>query len=625
MDYKKDSFWKETILVISVVFLLSFFLLGFFITRRLLPISDLQVKIIFSSLAGSMISVSGIYFVTSYITNSLHNSLYVFLFVLLMVIFLSIKKYPLKIPKRIFNKKLLFIGAGFLFSLYLFFKGFRYDPFTNQFLIASNTYLDFGVHIPFIRSFSLGNNFPAEIPFFAGEKVFYHFMLNLFTGILEYGGLRIDYAFNLLSAIFFTGLLVMVYKFSLLVFKSAKVGLLAIFLVLFHGSLSFLEIFQKNGISVSTIWQNAFYGEAGPLGDKTIGVFWTLNLYLNQRQIIFGILFVLILLYIFLIRSNLSRKGMIFLGILIGLLPFWHMSMYLSVFVVGAGLWIFLPQLRKQLSILGSISIIFSIPALFLILTVSSHPIVFKPGFLVSEILSIKNIGLYWIWNLGFILPILLFGFLMSNKEQKKIFLAFLPLFLIPNLFQISSNMYDNHKFLNLWIILVAPFSAHALVWLWDNRIIFKLVSLVVVIGIFLSGILNFMVVKNDVYATISDYPKEKITQWISQNIPPDAVVLSNGEIYDPLSIMGKKTYLGRAYFVYTYGVNPYKREVDVQEVLQTNDVQSVKKFLKKEHITYVVLYKGNFTKNPRGFNEASFRKHFIILYEDSNGIIVKI
>lgn len=611
--------------MISLIFLFMVTLVGYFILSRFLTISDLFIKLIVSFMIGSLLSVSLIYFLASYATFSFSQSFYFFFIGSFLTATICYKRYKLKFFSIITVLEAFVLCFIFLASLYLFSKGFGYDPVNSQFLIASNTYLDFGVHVPLIRSFSLGYNFPMEIPFFSGKYVFYHFMFDLYVGILEYTGMRIDHAFNLLSAITFTGLLIMIYKLSILIFNRVSIGLLAVIFFLLQGGLSVLEFFQKYGFSFSSLWHNSFYGESGPLGSKTIGVFWTLNTYLNQRQLIFGILFIMFFLYILLQKYHLSKKQLFFLGGLIGLLPFWHTTMFLSIYLLCFGFWIFMPKIRRNVVMVSIISLIFAIPALLLISTNASHPIVFKPGFLVSEILSVKNLFLYWIWNLGFLLPTIVFGFIISSKSQKQFFLSTLPLFLVPNLFQISSDMYDNHKFLNLWMILAIPFSALTIVWLFKKRMIFKLVSFALCVGILSSGVLNFMVVKNDVRAQVDDYPKEKITQFMYGYIPHGVVVLSNGEIYDPLPIMGKKTYLGRSYYIYTYGANPYEREEGVRMILQSTDILAVKSFLKEENISYIVLYKGGFVKNPKVFNEAIFRKYFGIIYEDINGIIIKI
>lgn len=611
--------------MIAILFLLLAICLGFLLISFFFPEYDMLTKLVGSFIMGSMVSVSAIYFLTSYVTMSLVYSLYLFFVSSCILLYFFNKKYTKK-PLLAFsiNDSIVLFGL-FIFSLYLFSKGFNYSPNEKQFLIASNTYLDFGVHIPLIRSFSLENNFPFQIPFFSGGEVFYHFMFDLYAGILEFLGLKIHYAYNLISAISFTSLLIMIYKLSFLLFRKISVAFLSVVLFLMSSSLSFLEYFQRNGINLFAFWHTVFYGESGPLGSKTIGVFWTLNTFLNQRQLIFGLLLVIFFLYSILKKPPLSKKQLLLLGVLIGLLPFWHTTMFLSIFILSAGIFVFVPELRKKLFALCTISLVFALPALLFITRSVSHPILFRPGFLIHDALTAANVFIYWFWNLGFVLITIPLGFFICNRSQKKFFLSILPLLVLPNLFQISSDMYDNHKFFNLWIILASYFSAVCVVWLFHKRILFRLISIALVLLLTLSGFFNFMVVKNDVYAKIDDYPKHAITRWMLKNIPSNASIVSNGEIYDPLSILGKKTYLGRSYYIYTYGADPYIREQKLNTFLQSTNIHKAKNFIKENGISYIVLYKENFIKNPRSFNNTFFRKNFSILYEDDNGIIIKI
>src|SRR5258708_453113 len=78
-----------------------------------------------------------------------------------------------------------FVLVLFLFSCYLMIHTFSYDTNKHQIIMGSRVWSDFGAHIPLIRSFSLGNNWPPEYPLFPGEKIRYHFLFYAIAGILE--------------------------------------------------------------------------------------------------------------------------------------------------------------------------------------------------------------------------------------------------------------------------------------------------------------------------------------------------------------------------------------------------------------------------------------------------------
>ncbi|MBU2632747.1 hypothetical protein KKG52_03455 [Patescibacteria group bacterium] len=131
--------------------------------------------------------------------------------------------------KQILKKnqlEFLLVTLFFIFSWWLMFLTFSYN--NGEMQIATRVWSDFASHIPLIRSFSFGYNFPTEFPLFPGEPIRYHFLFYFFVGIIEKLGLRIDYALNIPSIFGFTFLLFMIYFFAKGVFKSKFIGILSV-------------------------------------------------------------------------------------------------------------------------------------------------------------------------------------------------------------------------------------------------------------------------------------------------------------------------------------------------------------------------------------------------------------
>src|SRR5579871_329018 len=134
-----------------------------------------------------------------------------------------------------------------VFSTWLMFSTFSYEA--GSMLIATKAWSDFANHIPLIRSFSFGDNFPPQDPIFAGQPIHYHFVFYQFVGLLEKMGVRIDYALNVPSMLGFFGLLIMIYIFAKKLFRSRAVATLSVLFFLFNGTLSFLEFFKQHPLS----------------------------------------------------------------------------------------------------------------------------------------------------------------------------------------------------------------------------------------------------------------------------------------------------------------------------------------------------------------------------------------
>jgi len=108
-------------------------------------------------------------------------------------------------------------------------------------------------------------------------------------------------------------------------------------------------------------------------------------------------------------------------------------------------------------------------------------------------------------------------------------------------------------------IIIANIYSAYCIVRLWNQTFVLKGIACIIIFFLIISGVIDFFVIKNDVLAKISDYRVDTFMSWIATNTKPDAVFITNGDIYDPVTISGRKTVTGREYFSYVYGIDSTK------------------------------------------------------------------
>jgi hypothetical protein len=122
-------------------------------------------------------------------------------------LFNLIKRFAIFIKKD--TALIIVIILAGAFAAYIMFSTFGYE--NGNIVIRDKLYSDFLSHIPLIRSFSMGDNFPPEYPHFPGEPIRYHFLFYFFVGMLEKIGLRIDIALNIMSVIGFAGLMIAIF------------------------------------------------------------------------------------------------------------------------------------------------------------------------------------------------------------------------------------------------------------------------------------------------------------------------------------------------------------------------------------------------------------------------------
>jgi hypothetical protein len=283
---------------------------------------------------------------------------------------------------------------------------------------------------------------------------------------------------------------------------------------------------------------------------------------------------------------------------------------------------ILFPKIGKRVILIGLIAIIIATPQ---ILYMYLQPqgaggITFRPGYLVEN-LNLANFISYWFLNLGLTLILAPLGFILAKREQRKIFLPFLALFILGNLFQFSVEIAANHKFFNLTLIGMNMFTAYLIYQVWSRGKLAKAFSVFIIIPLTLSGIIDFFPIVNDYYMSVKDIPENKTVDFIHKNTPKDAVFLNATFLYDPASLAGRKIFLGWPYFAWSAGYKTTQRHEKMRNILASSDKTSACRKLIKENIDYVEI------QNPTQLEDVSinysfFDENFIRIYFDESEAI---
>ena len=69
-------------------------------------------------------------------------------------------------------------------------------------------YGDYAPHTAMMRSFSAGNNFPTQYPHYGGADVKYHFLCLVSHRKSGISGMRMDFAYNIVSTLSLVGFLI---------------------------------------------------------------------------------------------------------------------------------------------------------------------------------------------------------------------------------------------------------------------------------------------------------------------------------------------------------------------------------------------------------------------------------
>jgi len=489
--------------------------------------------------------------------------------------------------------EIIFFTIAFIFSFWLMWHTFGYK--NHIIYIAAKAWSDFSANLPLIRSFSWGHNFPPGDPLLAGVPNTYHFLFYLIVGTLEHLNFRLDFALNLPSALGFLGLIILIFLLAKLLFKSRFVAFLSVIFFIFNGSFAFLEFFKIHPLSWQTpveIFQNNIFPSFGPYDGKIVSAFWNLNIYTNQRHL--AAAFALLLTALFLIlkpivgEKPLTYRRAILVGSFLGLTPFFHSVGFFMGLAVFGILFLLCQNQRKPLFVLLGIAFALGAPQLLLMQPggVESN-FRFHPGYLIANHLTFSSFINYWFLNLGLALILIPWGFAKSSPLAKKVFWAFFSLFLIGNLFQFSREMAANHKFFNFFLIIGNMFGAYAIWLIWQKSLWRKILAIIFIFFLTLSGIIDFFAVKNDSWIKIEDAPLNPDITWIKENTPPQSFFLNSSYLYHPASLAGRKIFLGWPYFPWAGGYNTDQRGKIMKNIYEGKDKNKICNLLIDNKISY--------------------------------------
>ncbi len=484
--------------------------------------------------------------------------------------------------------KYLLYSILLFFSLWLSFHTFSYDSKTNDILIGAKAWSDFGGYVPQIRSFSKGYNWPPQYPLFPGEPTRYHFLFYWFSAALEKLGLRIDYALNLPSAAGFFFLCLGIMKLGKELFKSQTVAVLSVIFFLFNGSFSFLDFFQKNPLGPDTFQKlihNTQYPSFGPWNGSEITAFWNLNIYTNQRHLAASYA---LMIGLILILLSQKKKLLYLTGLIVGC----FLLLNQAVFAISVGFvsWYFLAHSKVRKPIL--ISLLGVIPWIFLyqFMSHAGKDISIDPGFLAPRPLTIMGFVRFWILNIGLHSALIPLGVIFSPKIAKLLFVPLLVLFVVSNVFKLSPDMINNHKFLNFFVIVGGTYSAFFVVKMWSKGVVGRLFSIVAFLLLIAGGVVDFFPLKNDYFIRVSDYRSNPDVNFFLRNTPLDSVILNSTWFYHPASIAGRFVYNGYSYFVWSFGYDQKEREDKTVSIYQSNSKSEACSKLIDSSIDFVEL-----------------------------------
>lgn len=515
---------------------------------------------------------------------------------------------------------LSFLIFGFLF--WHFAKEMYQVKEEGLFVGQVNLYGDLVLHLSLINKFLETGKILPDSPIYAHSKINYPIFADLITAqIAKITG--IDFA--LFITTFFAGLLVILVArlFTLNFVKNEKVVFLALLMFFLNGGLGFIYFFQDLFASQKSPIEFLLSMPHEYTDIKDQGYWWInsyLAYFLPQRGFLFAFpitLVLLLLLYLGYLKKRISY--FLIAGLLAGVLPLVHahslfLLFLLSLFFVPISIY-FSKSKEKPKILFGwfIFSFLTAILALPIMSSIFQNQSLFKfirfdPGWTSKE-----NIFWFWLKNLGVFLPALIITLAWLYRNKKfllTLYVPFVAIFLISNIFVFQPWEFDNSKLLIYWYFTSSIVVAYFLYEVFFSEGLGRKISgtIIVFLMIFTGSL--------DIFRTFTKVTNYQIFSKEDVAIARSAINLTdkNGVLltapvhnHPIVALTGRSTLVGYHGWLWTHGIDYLQRAADVEKIYQDQNFEQLVSMYRIRYITVgphelrsFTINQNNLSKYPR-------------------------
>lgn len=549
--------------------------------------------------------------------------------------------------EAVFFLLLLAFLTWIMFYVFYIKDGILYSGFT--------VYGDYAPHTAMMRSFSLGDNFPTQYPHFGGEDVKYHFMFQFLVGNLEYLGIRIDIAYNMLSVFALLGFLMMLYSIARRLTGSGAAGVVTVALFFFRSSFTFFRYLWehlRSGDLLRTLAENTSFIGYTPNEDWGL---WNFNVYLNQRHLAFGLLIAALVLwyYLDLVEAGCSHsekglawmknrlfsaeawkmrnpEGALAAGLALGLTAFWNGAAVIGGLLILLGFAVFSDGKLDYLATAVT-AVLFSVLQSKVFIRGSAVEAGFYWGF-ISEDKSPAGVLWFLIQMSGiFFAGAVLLLPLLKKRLHRVLTVSCLFPVVFAFCFSLTPDITVNHKYIMISYAFLAVLWAGVLTGLWKRKdgsrrsaaVIKRAAAVLLAVCLTATGIYDFVVIlrNNGPGHRVTVNMESTLTDWLAEHLDSGDLLLTPEYSMSETTMSGVMMYLGWPYYAWSAGYDTYGRAQKAVEIYTSEDPAAVDRLVKEEKITYILFEEGMEFEGAV-CREDTIRELYTMVYQSDDGRI---
>lgn len=551
------------------------------------------------------------------------------------------------VREAVFFLFLLAFLTWIMFYVFYIKDGILYSGFT--------VYGDYAPHTAMMRSFSLGDNFPTQYPHFGGEDVKYHFMFQFLVGNLEYLGIRLDIAYNMLSVFALLGFLMILYSIGRRITGIGAAGVVTVALFFFRSSFTFFRYLWehlRSGDLLRTLAENTSFIGYTPNEDWGL---WNFNVYLNQRHLAFGLLIAALVLwyYLDLVEAGCSHsekglawmknrlfsaeawkmrnpEGALAAGLALGLTAFWNGAAVIGGLLILLGFAVFSDGKLDYLATAVT-AVLFSVLQSKVFIRGSAVEAGFYWGF-ISEDKSPAGVLWFLIQMSGiFFAGAVLLLPLLKKRLHRVLTVSCLFPVVFAFCFSLTPDITVNHKYIMISYAFLAVLWAGVLTGLWKGKdgsrrsaaVIRRAAAVLLAVCLTATGIYDFVVIlrNNGPGHRVTVNMESTLTDWLAEHLDSGDLLLTPEYSMSETTMSGVMMYLGWPYYAWSAGYDTYGRAQKAVEIYTSEDPAAVDRLVKEEKITYILFEEGMEFEGAV-CREDTIRELYTMVYQSDDGRI---
>ncbi|MDY4138353.1 MAG: hypothetical protein SOY30_03240 [Eubacteriales bacterium] len=524
--------------------------------------------------------------------------------------------------------------------------------------VGQSTYGDLPMHMSFITGLK-NASFPADYPFYPGERLSYPFLVDSLSTTFCLMGWRIQEALTipgtLMMALCFMGVMCLAREMTL----GRKTIALATLLFFLNGGLGFLYDFdQAGGLQAGgtpTVWARiqailtGYYKTPTNQPDPN-NLRWSnviADLMIPQRTLLGGWCMVIPCLYLLYVlfdpdhrESRGNVRGEILLGVWGGALPLIHTHSFTALALCSLGMLIYDmihdPE-RKRLFLrylrYGATAAALSLPQLILF--------TFAQAFQGGESVSFVTFQFNWVnnpsgqgmrdlylWfyvkNIGLPFIALLLALCEKDKHTRRIFAGAFAIILAAELIRFQPNEYDNNKLFYLAWLLCCMIVAD-----WCGKVWRKLkglrarpvMAVIAAVVVFLSAGLTLWRECVSDYQAFSAQAVEA-GEYVRDNTEEGSVFMTGTQHLNPISsIAGRTTVCGPDLWLYFHGFDTTERKMDVKAFFELPEENA--HLLQKYDVDYI--YVSSYERSSYSVDTEALDRLYERVFANGEAVIYRV